>query len=371
VSLRLRLRPYRLPLCRPWASARETIAERRGWLVVASGDGLSGYGDCAPLPAAGTETERDALRRLQAWCEQAQTATEPDLLAALLRAAPMPTPAADAAVETALLDLQARRTGVPLRRLLEREPPLGEGPGNGVSIRAAARVRVNAMLGAAATVTDAALDQAIAAGFRVIKLKLGTADWPLELARLRRAAARLPTGIALRLDANGAWSPAQARMALEDLQALHDGGAVIESLEEPCHAADDRLLGALQQQVSFALALDESLSRRRPLDPQRLPVRRLVLKPAAVGGLRPTLELARRAAAAGRDVVLTTVIESAAGLWATAQLAAVLPAPLAHGLATAEWLAADLGAPPVVDNGLMTLPEIAGSGFAPAAEHSA
>jgi acetylornithine/succinyldiaminopimelate/putrescine aminotransferase len=50
--------------------------------------------------------------RLQRWCERATRAAPEDLLAALERALPSPAPAADAAVETALLDLAARHPAV-------------------------------------------------------------------------------------------------------------------------------------------------------------------------------------------------------------------------------------------------------------------
>jgi L-alanine-DL-glutamate epimerase-like enolase superfamily enzyme len=68
--------------------------------------------------------------------------------------------------------------------------------------------------------------------------------------------------------------------------------------------------------------------------------------------------------AAGREVVITSLVESAAGLWATAQLAAAIGSPLAHGLATGQWLAEDLGPPPLPLAGRIALPDTPGSGFA-------
>jgi len=173
--------------------------------------------------------------------------------------------------------------------------------------------------------------------------------------------------VRLCLDANGAWDADQAEMMIALLNRLP-----VESLEEPLRRSDDALLAALQAGARFPLALDESLVQRRPLTAGRLPVRRLVLKPGVIGGLRPTLALARQAQAAGREVVLTSLIESAAGLWASAQLAAAIEAvpaaPLAHGLATAHWLARDLGRPPLVRTGRLRLSAIPGSGFARAVD---
>ena len=47
------------------------------------------------------------------------------------------------------------------------------------------------------------------------------------------------------------------------------------------------------------------------------------------------------------------------------QLAAAIGSPLPHGLATADWLAEDLGPAPHVHLGRIELPATAGSGFLP------
>jgi o-succinylbenzoate synthase len=380
MALRLSTIPYRLPLRRPWRTARGLCEVRAGWLVQAEADGFTGFGDCAPLPEVGTETAEQAERRLRHWCERAGAGAE--ALLAALAAGAVATPAADCAVETALLDLTARRDAVPLRRLLAAD--------------ALDRVAVNAMLGAAATLEPVEVERAVAAGFRVLKLKVGTAGIDIELPRIRAAAALLPPGASLRLDANGAWDAALAARWIDALSGLP-----IDCIEEPLAEPDAAELARLQAAAPFSLALDESLGRlgsafvgsdqraspgmavargagdagfrssTQPtglavgaMDPRHLPVRRLVLKPAVLGGLRRTLGLAARAQAAGHEVVVTTVVESAAGLWATAQLAAATGSPLAHGLATAAWLASDLGTPPAIEDGAIRLPDVGGSGFA-------
>jgi o-succinylbenzoate synthase len=344
LSLRLTPIPYRLPLRQPWRTARGERIARTGWLVQAEADGIRGFGDCAPLPEAGTETTEQAEHRLDYWRDRAVDGA--DALLAALAAGHSPAPAADCAVEAALLDLDARRRGLPLRRLLRLHAP--------------DRIQVNAMLGAAATLTTAIVEQALAAGYRVLKLKIGTAPMATELPRVEAAAALMPAGARLRLDANGAWDGPTAALWIERLADLP-----IDCLEEPLAEPDDAALAALQQAAPFSLALDESLAGRADIDPRRLPVRRLVLKPAVQGGLRRTLRLSEQARAAGREAVVTSLVESAAGLWTAAQLAAATGSALAHGLATADWLAADLGAAPRIGQGQMRLPDSAGSGFAP------
>ena len=112
--------------------------------------------------------------------------------------------------------------------------------------------------------------------------------------------------------------------------------------------------------------MDESLTRGGVWPNAAVaPVRRLVLKPAVLGGLRRTLALARAAEAAGRELVVTSLIESAAGLWPTVHLAAAIASPIPQGLATAGWLAEDLGEAPRARAGRITIPNVPGGGFRP------
>lgn len=349
--------PYRLALTRPWASAHGHFGARCGWLVSARTEGARGYGDCAPLPAAGTETPAAAWRRL---CEARRAihrrsappgaGTPLERWLQTLDQAPRgPTPAADFALDCALSDLASRLADTSLRRWLAGT--------------ARDTVPVNGALGALMDTTAADLAGAARAGLLVVKLKVGIAPSARELMHLHALGADLPPGLRLRLDANGAWDQATAIRVVDAL-----AGLPVESLEEPLHPPDWPALVALQARASFPLALDESVAAlAETLDQVRYPVRRIVLKPAAIGGLRRTLRLARRFQAAGIETVITSLVESAAGLWPTAQLAAAIGSPVPQGLATADWLREDLGPAPPLRDGLLHLPAAPGSGFVPAA----
>ena len=330
-----RLEPYAVPFVRPWRSARGAAAERRGWLVrLHDARGVEAVGEAAPWPDAGTETPAEcaaALARLLPPLVGASAA------AALVSLPPALTaPAARCGVEAALLSLQAAATGRPVRRLL--------------AAAAADSVAVNAACGGADDALAASIDAAAAAGYRVFKVKLGVAPWREELAALR--ALGLPRGGALRLDANGAWDAATARRRLLDL-----AGLPVECVEEPLAKADPAALAALQAECDFPLALDESLAHGAAALVERgCPVRRLVLKPMVLGGAVASVRLARRAAAVGLETVVTTTLEAAPGRWLAAAVAAATGSPLAHGLDTGRWLAADLGAGPEVVRGRIDFP---------------
>ncbi len=344
---RVAIRPYRLPLRRCWRSSHGGFSERRGWLVSVESGGTRGYGDCAPLPAAGTETTEAAADTLLAWRHRMVGRTLEAALSALDQSSPA-TPAARFALESALLDLASRQARQPLRRLLDAN--------------ATDTLPVNIMLGALEGLSTPEIEMACSEGFSVLKLKVGAGDPAAEIECLTALSESLPPGVSLRLDANGAWSPAEATRFIEALYGLP-----IESIEEPLRQPLPADLTRLQMLAPFPLALDESLYRTGTgIDPASVPVRRLVLKPAVVGGLRRTLALASRAQAAGVEVVITSLVESAAGLWPTAQLAAAIASPIPHGLATGRWLAEDLGTAPKAQNGRLALGERPGSGFNPA-----
>ncbi|HYN78200.1 MAG TPA: enolase C-terminal domain-like protein [Lamprocystis sp. (in: g-proteobacteria)] len=344
---RLDLTPYVLPLTRVWTSSRGNFRGRQGWLVTVACGGVRGYGDCAPQPEAGTETHDAAAQRLLEHRARCPGQTLAEALDAVVRGGRGTTPAADFALDCALQDVQSRLAGTTLRAWLDSG--------------ATDRVPVNGALGPLIEATRADLDHAARTGLRVLKLKVGIGTPEHELQRLSELAATLPVGIALRLDANGAWDPGTATQVLIALRALP-----VESVEEPLRDPDWTVLARLQSMTPFPLALDESLPPLGDsLDPDRFPVRRAVLKPAAIGGLRRTLTLARRLQAAGIEVVITGLVESAAGLWPTAQLAAAIGSRIPQGLATADWLAQDLGVPPRHIGGHLQLPSADGSGFTP------
>lgn len=333
--LSYRILPYDLPLATPWVTAQGATRGRAGWLLaLSSDDGLTGWGDCpASVPGHGhldgSLAGLDSLARAQIGRSPA------DALASVEKVAGSPA----AALDCALHDLIARERGLPLAA------SLAEG--------AAGRVAVNSVspLGKLGEVP----------AFSVIKVKVGIRPWAEEAAALRRA--KLPLGVSLRLDANRAWSLQDARAMLDALDGL-----AVESLEEPLAKPNLKDLATLQAGTPIDLAVDESLADFRfdALLAAR-PVRRLVVKLGALGGLGPTLAAIERARAAGMRAVVTSRVESAVGVAGALHLAAALApgegSALAHGLATSDWLRADICRPVPVVDGMMAVPARPGLGL--------
>jgi o-succinylbenzoate synthase len=338
-----RIDAYRLPLRGSWHSAHGCIAERRGWVVALETEDSRGWGDCAPLPEAGTEARPAAEAALRSLLPRLKGLSPREALTRLEEEASC-TPAARFGIETALVDLAAQADGLPMTRWLNSGAKLS--------------VAVNATLGVIDEGLAERANAAVAAGYRVLKIKMGMRPWQTETKRLRELADVLSEGVTLRLDANRAWSEDAARAALKVLADLP-----VESLEEPLESAEPGAFARLQREVPFALALDESLVGFNP-DSLRetCPARRLVLKPAVLGGLSRTLAVAELARQAGLECVVTSTLESSVGVRAAAHVAAALANSLAHGLATSSWLARDVTAAPKIENGRLELENRPGLG---------
>lgn len=188
---------------------------------------------------------------------------------------------------------------------------------------------VTALDPAAARREAAALAEA---GYRTVKVKVGDPDDVTRVASVREA---IGPDIRLRVDANGAWSVAEAIRRIEDM-ARHD----LELVEEPASGLE--ALARVREAVAVPIAADESVGSRDDVaELRRLgSADILVLKVQACGGVRNALAWAEAAAI---PVIVTSMIESSIGLATGVALAAALPElTLACGLATASLLAADV-----------------------------
>lgn len=338
--------PYRLPLRQQWQSSQGRLGERIGWIIVLRSDGLTGYGDCAPLPGTGTETLEEAGTWLERQLSRLRGVAPETALESLPSTAYCP-PAARCGLETALLDLCARLANRSLSHWLDP--------------RAQGKVRANASIGALDAHTATRVDGALGQGFGVLKIKVGFGQVDAELRALKELATNLPPGVSLRLDANRAWSFPQAERFVRGLQGLH-----IEALEEPLAKPDLNLWECLQMLAPFPLAVDESLGLFQLEEwAGRAGAQRILIKPMVVGGLRPALSLAKTVRQLGMQSLVTTTVDSAVGVWAAVHLAAALPEETGavHGLATSQWLARDVADPPKIRGGVIEIASAGGLGL--------
>lgn len=263
----------------------------RGAFVLVDRDGLTGAGECSPLPGRSADMLDDDLAALMSAREVADI--------------PRSLPAARFALETALLDREARARGVSVADILAPAPAR--------TLSASAIVPLGGSSPATAW-----------------KVKIGRGDFAAELAAL--AGMRRD----LRLDVNRAWPRELAARHLAALVPLEPAW-----VEEPMSAADLLLLG--KQPVPIALdesLLDQPDESAAALDAGLVQV--LVLKPALLGGHRACLDWAARARRAGARPVVSHLMDGPVALAAAIELALAMarPGDPAPGLGAHDGLAA-------------------------------
>jgi o-succinylbenzoate synthase len=296
----------------PFVSARGSLLDRALLLVrVEDEDGFVGLGEAAPLADYHGVNAKDVLEALEA-CRDILAAASPgatheELLSEWREVAVIP---AVAAIDMALWDLAGRRAGEPVWRLL--------------GATSAEPVEVNYTIAAADRAGAAAQAAAArAAGFRCIKAKVALGDDAGRLAAVRAVAG---PEIAIRLDANGAWS---VDGAVANLRVLEPVG--IELCEEPVHGLEQtRSVAAAVPDVP--LALDETASGAGALEDRVCQA--VCLKVAACGGITGLLDATRRARASGYEVYLASTLDGPLGIAAALHAAAALRPDHACGLAT-------------------------------------
>ncbi len=326
-------------------------------------DGIHGYGEAAPLEEFGTESYSEtltALTNVLPILEKIELT--PNTIRDLDELFPdlFETPTARFAMETSLLDLIANRNNIPLCEQLEII-------NGGVSFPAAGEIciPVNAVLsgGTEARLVQSALT-AVSNGFTCLKIKAGMDAPDDEIARIAAVRAAVGPDVLLRVDANGAWNQGTALKILEDVCRFN-----IEYVEQPVSFDDSRSLQFVTAHSPIAIAADEAAQSVE--DAMELLVHDacnlLVVKPMFYGSLLTCRELALAAAHFGKDIVFTSVFDSAIGRHAVAHLVASLDSsrrtPMRHhGLATGGLFVRDL-APEIIRNGMLIIPRTHGLGI--------
>jgi L-Ala-D/L-Glu epimerase len=342
--VRLDLGRRTLRLARPLETSYGSVRVRELLAVAITDlDGVTGYGEAAPLePYDGVSVDRveRALERYRPVLAEFDGAEGARLIDACREQDPLP--AALAAIDLALWDRAGRRAGKPVAFLLTDAP--------------AAEVHVNATLSAldrAGVAEQAAA--AVRAGFTCLKVKVGVGDDAGRVAATRAAAG---PEVALRLDANGAWSVAEAVRAID---ALSPAG--LELVEEPAHGL--QAVREVRERVAVRVSIDETAGEPGALGAGVADA--VCLKISRCGGISGLLVAAALVRASGAEVYLASSLDGPLGVAAAVHAAAALasrgPVPPC-GLATLG-LFEDMEDPLPARDGVISLPAAGGLGVEP------
>jgi L-alanine-DL-glutamate epimerase-like enolase superfamily enzyme len=168
---------------------------------------------------------------------------------------------------------------------------------------------------AALDMIEVKTEQAIAAGYKILKVKQGT-DFDREIIkRVRKVAKDLP----LRVDANGGWTPKQA-VEMSKFLAENNVQFIEQPLPKFAHVDDFRFV---KEHSSIPIFADESICKA--IDVARLSgaIDGVVVKLAKTGGLIEALRVIHTARAHGLQIMFGCMIESSIGVTAAVHLSSL------------------------------------------------
>jgi o-succinylbenzoate synthase len=296
--------PYALPFKEPYVTARGTLERREMVLLrVRDEEGVVGLGEAVPLSLRGEVSLEEVVAELHAWGRAPEAGT------AALGVLSSPS---RCAVETALLEVEARHHKAPLWQEL------------GAILREPVPCNATLPAGEPQSVAAKAVEWA-EHGFTSFKLKVGV---PTDLEQVAAARRALGPEAELRVDANGAWGPAEALGKIRSLQ-----GEGVFLVEQPCASLEE--MAEVRHRVDVRIAADESVASPEDMErAEELEACDLVtVKLSKAGGpwqsllglLHPTY--------------LSSALDGPIGIAAAAHVAQVLrervhDAGIPHGLAT-------------------------------------
>ena len=322
----------------PFIIARGGSSEYRVVRVtVTDDDGVTGWGEAAPSRHYGetADTVASVMPVLAAVIEDADGWSLEALERALAKAISF-NASARAAVSAALHDLEGKRLGVPLHRMLGLDPTASPPTSFTIAIppdEATLRERVRE-----------------AASYPVLKIKLGS-SWDERIVRIVR---EMEPGKVLRVDANAAWTPKHALHMIPILQELG-----VEFVEQPLPGHDLEGLRFVRERSALPIIADESCLVSTDIPRLAGAVDGINIKLAKCGGLREALRMIATARAHDMSVMCGCMVESSLGITAAAQLAPLLDYADLDG---AELVVNDPYVGAKIDGGVISLPAGAGLG---------
>tara|TARA_R110001592_G_scaffold5775_1_gene31483 strand:- start:851 stop:1924 length:1074 start_codon:yes stop_codon:yes gene_type:complete len=311
-------------------TSRGSFTEKETWFIKVWENGnpdCIGWGEASPLKGLSIDYSSNYENELRTLLDTLSALDFPEetdeLLEFISANTPIEKPSIRFGLETALLDLLNGG-----KRIIFDTP----------FVQGKARIPINGLIwmGEKAFMQKQINDK-LKEGYNTIKLKIGAIDFDTELALLEDIRAQYSANdITLRVDANGAFTEADAMEKLEQLAALE-----IHSIEQPVKAGQYELMKMLCAESPLDIALDEELIGVNSKEEKRALLTRIqpqyvILKPALLGGILSCQEWIKIAESLNIGWWVTSMLEANIGLNAIAQFTAQYKPTLPQGLGTGQ-----------------------------------
>ena len=314
----------------PAGTSRGVMKNRDVWYITLTENGITGIGECAPLPKLSLDNFDQIESKLDEICNNPNSFLN-DL--------------------SQLTNFPSIRFGLEMANL-----DLKNGGGQNY-YGSFDSIKINGLI----WMGDPAfmmrqVEEKLVEGWKCIKLKIGALDFDSELDILRSIRSRFSGDkLELRVDANGAFTEKDVNGKLERLAEFD-----LHSVEQPIQPGQWDLLGELCKSSPIPIALDEELiplveenERIKMLD--KANPQYLVLKPNLLGGFTESekwIELARER---NIDWWITSALESNIGLNAISQWTAKMKPSGFQGLGTGQLFTNNIPSPLKVKSGELSI----------------
>lgn len=303
--------PVEMRLLEPYRIAYETVTRTTNvFLRITTDEGIVGFGCAAPDLHVTGESPVSTLQVLRELVEPTAVGVDPlrsALLLETLRTALKGHPAAKAAFDMALYDVLGKKAGVPVYKLLG-------------GYRTSMKTSVTIGILPERDTVHRAIDWT-RRGFQSLKLK-GGVDVEADISRTMRVREAIDENVELRFDANQGYTVDEAIRFVDQTR-----GARVALLEQPTPKTEPALLAHVSRQVHLPVMADESLMTLQ--DAFQLAKHRLAdmvnVKLMKVGGIAEALQINAVARAAGLEVMVGCMDESALAIAAGLHFALARP----------------------------------------------
>jgi L-alanine-DL-glutamate epimerase-like enolase superfamily enzyme len=321
-------------------------------LAIHSDEGVTGWGETAPLPAYSGETQESIIGTLEKYICPMLLNKDPRQINLLLQEMDRilwGQHFAKCAVDFALHDLLAKYLKIPLYQLL------------GGKCRSDFPLAWTLGWKSVKDTVDQALE-AVEKGFKAIKVKVGNPDWKMDVERVRQVRKTLGEDIPIRVDANQGYTVSEAIRVIRLMESCN-----LQLVEQPVARWDLNGMRHVRDSIPFPVLADESAAS--PEDVIKIAEYQAAdivnIKPQKLGGLCKSRQVASIASAANIQVFASARICSSIGVAAATHFYVAIPnagfeGEFADGLFMAEE---DFAVDPIqVINGFVQVPEANGIG---------
>lgn len=323
---------YFLNFKRPSGTSRGVLTTKETWFLILEHEGKTGIGECGLLRSLSIDDRPDYEEKLKWVCDNIALGVE--------------------TIWNQLLEFPSIQFGVEMAfKSLESQDKFILFPSEFTQGTSSIPINGLVWMGDKAFM-KAQISEKIKAGFRCIKLKIGAIDFQTELDLLKYIRTEFSSKeIELRVDANGAFSFAEAMEKLKKLSEYE-----IHSIEQPIKQGQWEHMASLCSKTPIPIALDEELigitnfNKKQELL-QIINPQFTIFKPSLIGGFKGTQEWVDLAEKNSIGWWVTSALESNVGLNAISQWIFTKKSSLPQGLGTGGLYTNNFKSPLVVKNG--------------------